>query len=78
MEFPVKHPDHMVSHVHNYGGDSSWYADDEHKVVCFHVGVWERGQYVCNYYVPETSEIWTQSEMQQLIGEACFPARPKG
>lgn len=75
MEFPQSHPDQTVADVHNFGGDSSWYADHELKIVCFHVAVSERGQYLRAFYVPETSEVWRQSEMQQLIGEVCFPPR---
>ena len=50
----------------------------EHKIVCFHVKVGERGQSLCAFYVPETSEVWSQSEMQQLIGGLIKPAPPKG
>jgi hypothetical protein len=78
MEFPLKYPGQTVANVHNFGGDSSWYADNEHKIVCFHVKIGERGQSLCAFYVPETSEIWPRSEMQQLIGEVCFPPRQKG
>jgi hypothetical protein len=78
MEFPLKYPDQTVANVHNFGGDSSWYADNEHKIVCFHVRVGERGQSLCAFYVPETSVIWPRSEMQQLIGGLIKPAPPKG
>jgi hypothetical protein len=78
MEFPLKYPDQITSRVHNLGGDSSWYLDTRKEVVCLGVDVRERGQSVSNYYVPETSVVWGQSELQQLIGGLIKPAPPKG
>jgi hypothetical protein len=78
MEFPLKYPDQITSRVHNLGGDSSWYLDTRKEVVCLRVDVLERGQSVFKYYVRETSEAWSQSEMQQLIGGLIKPAPPKG
>jgi hypothetical protein len=78
MEFPLKYPDQITSRVHNLGGDSSWYLDTRKEVVCLRVDVLERGQSVFKYYVRETSEAWSQSEMQQLIGGLIKPAPPIG
>ncbi len=78
MEFPLKYPDQITSRVHNLGGDSSWYLNTRKEDVCFRVDVRERGQSVSNYYVPETSMVWSQSEMQQLIGRLIKPAPLKG
>ena len=78
MEFPLRYPEQITSRVHNLGGDSSWYLDTRKEVVCLRVDVLERGQSVSKYYVPETSEVWSQSEMQHLIGGLIKPAPAKG
>jgi hypothetical protein len=81
VEFPVKYPGQAVSDVVTWGGDSSFYLSPSKEVVCLAVQVWERGQYVARYYVPETSRAWQESEIQHFIsgltlpGEAAPPPR---
>lgn len=66
-DFPKIYPNEAISKVHNEGGDSSWYTNDQKDVVCFNVNIREQGKNICNYYVPETSINWNKSEMQNLI-----------
>ena len=73
VEFPVKYPKQAVSDVVTWGGDSSFYLSPSKGVVCIAVQVWERGQYVARYYVPETSRAWHESEMQHFISELLKP-----
>jgi hypothetical protein len=73
MDFPAKYPVQIVSEVFTYGGDSSVYAAHSKDVVCIHVGVQERGLYACNYYVPETSQVWYESELHHFIAELIKP-----
>jgi hypothetical protein len=78
VEFPEKYPGQAVSDIVTWGGDSSFYLSPSKEVVCIAVQVWERGQYVAKYYVPETSRAWQESEMQHYISELLKPLLPAG
>ena len=69
LEFPNKYPGECPDSesVYTEGGDSSWYMNDAQKTVCLRAVVYERGQVIKDYFVPETSQTWKESELQSLI-----------
>ena len=78
VEFPVKYSDQAVSDVVTWGGDSSFYLTPSKEVVCIAVQVWDRTQYVARYYVPETSRVWQESEVQRFVSELLKPPLTPG